>query len=76
MATIPIATPLGPENDSNELLWWRPGRPALAIDVGFEWATQPEEKAVVQVDPQMNTVVATIALVANATSIAVDGSSL
>jgi YVTN family beta-propeller protein len=76
VATIPIATPLDPANPPSDLIGLRQSSPDLAIDATSVWATKPEEQAVVRVDPQTNTVVATIALDAKATSNAVDGSSL
>jgi YVTN family beta-propeller protein len=76
VATIQVATPLGPEIQTDTKLWIRRASPDLAVDATSVWAIKPAERAVVQIDPQTNTVVATIALEANATSIAVDESSL
>lgn len=74
VATIPIATPL--DVVPPDLLGERHASPDLAIDANSVWVNKPEEQAIVQVDPQTNTVIATIALEADAFSIAVDGSSL
>jgi YVTN family beta-propeller protein len=74
VATVPIAPPL--EFVPPELLGERQASPDLAIDANSVWVNKPEEQAVVQVDPQTNTVVATIALEADPFSIAIDGSSL
>jgi len=77
VATIPIATPLDPAAPLEyTLVGERESGPDLAVDATSVWATKPEEQAVVQVDPQTNAVVATIALEADPMSIAVDGSSL
>jgi YVTN family beta-propeller protein len=76
VATIPIATPLDPALPPNDLLGLRQARTDLATDATSVWAIKPEEQAVVRIDPQTNTVVATIPLPAKATAIAVDGSSL
>jgi YVTN family beta-propeller protein len=74
VATIPVATPL--TSVPPELLGERQASPDLAIDASSVWVNKPEEQAVVEVDPQTNTVIATIALEADPFSIAVDGSSL
>ncbi len=74
VATIPIATPLA--SAPPDLLLERQASPDLAIDATSVWVNKPQEQAVVQIDPQTNTIIATIPLDAKATSIAVDGSSL
>jgi YVTN family beta-propeller protein len=76
MATIPVATPLDPALPPHDLPGMRQALPDLAIDATSIWAIKPEEQAVAQIDPETNTVVATIPLPAKAMSIASDGSSL
>jgi YVTN family beta-propeller protein len=76
VATIQIATPLDPASPPDEFIGMRQGLPGLAIDARFVWATKPFEQAVVQVDPQTNTIVAAIPLPANPTSIAVHEDAL
>jgi hypothetical protein len=76
VVTIPIATPLDLTRLPSDLLGERLANPDLAIDGTSVWAIKPEEQAVVRVDPQMNTIIATVPLEARAVSIAVDGASL
>jgi YVTN family beta-propeller protein len=76
VATITITEPVAAPQSASQYLWFRQANPDLAIDATSVWAILPEAQALARIDPQTNTVVATIPLAAKATSIAVDGSSL
>jgi YVTN family beta-propeller protein len=76
VATIQAAAPVDPAKSPDDRPHLRLASPDLAIDARSVWAIMPDEQAIAQVDPQTNTVIATIPLPAKAMSIAVHGTSL